>query len=135
MTLNPGGTLAYISNFGGTNVNVINVATNTIINSIGVGSAPVSTVFTLNGTFAFISNIGSSTVSKVTSINTVVNTIPVGTSPGYIGLNPIGTLLYVPNGGFGNCISNQRADKHGDRYNFRGCNKPSRCSIQTHQVQ
>ena len=46
---------------------------------MGVGSAPVSTVYTLNGTFAFISNIGSSTVSKVNvASNTVVNTIPVG---------------------------------------------------------
>lgn len=52
------------------------------------------------GTFVYVTNSGSNTVSVInTATNTVVKTVPVGTVPVGVAVHPVGTHTYVANSG------------------------------------
>ena len=105
VAFNPSGTIAYVTNYGNSKVSVIDTATNTIVNTITVGSLgsdPYGVAFNPSGTLAYVTNYGSGTVNSIdTATNTIVNTITVGTNPEGVAFNPSGTLAYVTNYGSG----------------------------------
>src|ERR1017187_1661707 len=71
---------AYITN--DSTVTVINVATNTIIDTIQVGSYPRGIAVSLDGTRVYVANVNDNTLSVInTANNSVLATIPVGDVP------------------------------------------------------
>jgi YVTN family beta-propeller protein len=89
---------AYIANHGGSNVSVIDTASNTVIGTVPVGIHPYGVAVNPAGTLAYVTNEGSNTVSVInTRTNIVVATIPVGVTPEGVAVNPAGTLVYVAN--------------------------------------
>ena len=74
----------------------------TVVYSITVGSSPEGMAINAAGTFAYVTNGGSGTVSKIDlATDTVVATITVGSSPEGMAINAAGTFAYVTNGGSG----------------------------------
>jgi len=99
---NSRGTLGYVAQdvasvTPGT-VAVISIPSNTTVATIQVGTQPEDIVITPDGTYAYVSNRGSSTVSVIdTSNNTVIATVPVGIQPNSIAITPDGAFAYVAN--------------------------------------
>src|ERR1022692_3995072 len=90
---------AYVSNSANT-VSVVNVATNSLITTIDVGSGPESVSLSADRTRFYVANRGSNLVSVInTATNTVIATIPVGISPAGIAVIPDGSKVYVSNSG------------------------------------
>jgi len=90
---------AYITNFGGTTVSVIDLTTNTVSNTIMVGLHPYGVSVTPDGSKAYIANYGENTVSVInTTIDTVIATIAVGSGPTGVCVSPDGSKVYVTNG-------------------------------------
>lgn len=95
---------AYVS-FDRSTISVVDVATDTVVQRLTVGSGATSVGNNLNavavnlgGTFAYASCLGDSVVTVIdTSTNTVVANIPVDAGPRGVALNPAGTRLYVVN--------------------------------------
>ena len=74
----------------------LNLTTDALETSIGVGSLPVIIVFHPSGTTAYVSNLGSQSVSIVdVASNTQTGTIPVTGDPFALAINPGGTFLFV----------------------------------------
>jgi len=48
---------AYVTNFGGNTVTVINTATNTVVNTVTVGFRPLAVAVTPNGKYAYVTNL------------------------------------------------------------------------------
>ncbi|MCL5412838.1 MAG: hypothetical protein M1569_00325, partial [Candidatus Marsarchaeota archaeon] len=65
VAFNPSGTLAYVTNEGSDTVNVIQVSSNSVIDTITVGSEPQSVAFNPSGTLAYVANFGSGTVNVI----------------------------------------------------------------------
>ena len=77
---------AYITNFNGDNVSVIDTATNTVIATITVGDQPVGVAVNPAGTLVYVANFSSNTVSVIdAATNTVTATVTVGTNPAAFG--------------------------------------------------
>lgn len=75
-------------------VDVINGATNSVIDSIAVGGSPVMVAVNAN-TFIYVTNQVDETVSVINGTNhTVVATIPIGSLPIGIAVNPTESDLY-----------------------------------------
>jgi len=92
-------TYMYVTNYSSNAVSVINTSTNTIVNTITVGTRPYGIAITPNGLYAYVTNYGSANVSVInTTTNTVVSTITVGTSPEGIAITPNGLYVYVTHG-------------------------------------
>jgi YVTN family beta-propeller protein len=73
---------AYITNDGSGNVSVIDTATNTVIATITVGTAPFAVAVSPDGGTVYVANIDSDNVSVIdTATNKVIATITVGNSP------------------------------------------------------
>ena len=72
----------------------------TLVSTITVGSGPEGVAINPAGTYAYVANKGSNTVSKINLTNdTVVATIPAGSGPCDVAINPAGTYAYVTNSG------------------------------------
>jgi large repetitive protein len=100
VTINYAGTLAYVTNYRNNTIDVISTATNTVVNTIGVG--PVPYVLTINpaGTIAYVPSHYSNYISVINlNTNTVINNITVGALPLDSVFNNNGTLAYVTNEG------------------------------------
>jgi len=70
----------------------------TVTTTIKVGSGPIRVAISPAGTFAYVTNSQSNTVSKINlATDTVVATITVGTNPWGVAINPAGTFAYVAN--------------------------------------
>lgn len=81
--------LAYVTNLHSNTVSVINVATNTVVATIPVGSGPVGVALSPRGTRAYVSNQGSDTVSVInTRTNAVITNIPAGNGPSGVADSP-----------------------------------------------
>lgn len=120
MVITPGGTFAYVNNYGSVfgagsgfanTVRVVNLDTNTIVGPpIIVGQAPASLAITPDGAFVYVINYvngnpGTGTISIIrTSDNTVVGTIPGFSGPFAIAITPNGKYAYVTNFGSNNFI-------------------------------
>jgi YVTN family beta-propeller protein len=103
VAFNPSGTLAYVVNYGCNGISVINVATNTVVNTITVGINPTYVGFNPSGTLAYVANAGGSGTVSVINVatNTVINTVTVGGSPSGVAFSPSGAIAYVANDGSG----------------------------------
>ena len=78
VAFNASGAVAYVTLQSGAQVAVINVATNTVINDINVGTNPTGIALNPSGSFIYVMNGGTGTVSIINPVtNTVVNTINV----------------------------------------------------------
>ena len=89
---------AYVANFLGNSVSVVDLSTSTVTTTIDVGIAPFSSVVNPTNNKVYVANRGSNSVSVIDAMtNTVETTISVGTQPQAMALSPDGTRLYVPN--------------------------------------
>lgn len=117
IVITPDGKTAYVNNYGSssgvgsgnaTTVNVVDLDTNTIIETITVGLAPASLAITPNGEFVYVLNYvtgnpDTGTISVIqTKDNTVVETIPGFFGPFGIAITPNGKFAYVTNFGSNN---------------------------------
>ena len=96
VAFNPLYSIAYVTNSGSSSVSVINTQTNTIINTITVGSSPVGVTFDPSGTYAYVTNQNGNSISVINvTTNSVIATIPVSGNPGKFTLNPTTATGYV----------------------------------------
>ncbi|MFO7400720.1 MAG: hypothetical protein C0P63_015225, partial [Actinomycetales bacterium] len=76
----PGGTRAYVTDFGAGTVSVIDTATNTVIATVPVGTQPFGVAVTAGGTRAYVCNVDSMSVID-TATNTVIATLSLPEGP------------------------------------------------------
>lgn len=70
----------------------------TATSTITVGESPYGVAINPAGTFGYVTNRNSGTVSKINlATDRVVATISVGSNPGSVAVNPAGTFAYVAN--------------------------------------
>jgi len=75
-----------------------NIGSFTAINTSSSAVTATITVTPVIASFAYISNLGSNTVSIINTLtNTVAATIPVGMAPGGLSVSPDGSTVYVAN--------------------------------------
>lgn len=111
VAFSPGGDRAYFGHgcdgslcpYGVGEVDVLDTATETIIERITVGEEPRGIVVNPAGTHVYVANHGGTnggTVSVIsTAANAVVDTITVGPQPWSVSVTPDGGKLYVVNNG------------------------------------
>ena len=88
---------AYITNGSSDTVSVINIATNTVTDTIAVGRSPMGVATAPNGSKVYVTN-GDNTVSVIdTATNTKTATITGFQSPTGLAVTPDGTKVYVAN--------------------------------------
>jgi YVTN family beta-propeller protein len=98
---------AYVTDGSSNNVSVIDVASNTVIATIpvgtfsvpSIGNFPVGVVVAPDGELAYVTNFFDGTISIIdTSTNTVKSTINLGagSGPSLLAITPDGKRLYVP---------------------------------------
>ena len=84
-------------------MSVIDTGTNTVVDSISVGSSPFGGNVSPDGSSVYVTNFDGGTVSVIdASTNTVVATVTVGGSPAVVATSPDGTRAYVANNTSGN---------------------------------
>ncbi|WP_189499746.1 beta-propeller fold lactonase family protein, partial [Algimonas arctica] len=94
------GSIAYVTDYLGGAVTVLDAVTNSIIAFIDVGTQTGIVEFTPDDNFAYVTNQGSNNVSVIDiATHTVVDTITVGTSPFGLDITPDGSFAYVTNQG------------------------------------
>jgi YVTN family beta-propeller protein len=87
---------AYITN--GVIVSVIDLSTNTVIDTIDVGDEPYGVAVSPDGNLVYITDLFDATVSVIrTSDNAVIDTINVGLLPYGVAATPDGNFIYVTN--------------------------------------
>jgi YVTN family beta-propeller protein len=87
----PSGAFAYVANFVGSSVSVIDTATATVVATITSGNArtPAAVAITPDGAFAYTANFNSNNVSVIdTATNTIVALVPGLSGPGGIAITP-----------------------------------------------
>jgi YVTN family beta-propeller protein len=98
-TANPTNALsnrAYIPNWDSKNVSVIDISTNTVINTISVGNNPRAVAVSEIKKRVYVANYSDRTISVIdTDAQMEIDTIPVDNPPNWIAINPTGTRLYV----------------------------------------
>ena len=78
-----GAPFAYVANSGSNSVSVIDIATLTVIATIGVGTSPVSVAVHPNRNRVYVANSGSNSISIIdTTTNSVVGTLSMGSPNG-----------------------------------------------------
>jgi uncharacterized repeat protein (TIGR01451 family) len=96
---------AYVANYGSNNVSIIDLSTNTVVETVAVGTNPIDVAITPDGNYAYVTNFNSDTISVIdTSNNSVVDTIVFDqfTRPNGIAITPDGNYAYVVNSGINN---------------------------------
>lgn len=103
IAITPSGNSVYVVNSGGNTVSVIATASNTVVDTIPVGSEPTGIAITPDGAHAYVANFLDGTVSVIaTATNTVVGSpIPVGSLPFGVAITPDGAHAYIANVGDG----------------------------------
>ncbi|MBI1815106.1 MAG: beta-propeller fold lactonase family protein [Deltaproteobacteria bacterium] len=95
------GRFAYITNYGGDSVTVIDTATNTIVTDVTVGRAPFRVATTPDGRFALVTRPLDDLVTIIATLNnSVVANVRVF-RPSGIGISPDGATAYVSESIFG----------------------------------
>ena len=98
LSINVAAQTAYITNYNDNTVSVINVATNTVMDTITVGANPYGVSVSPDGSKVYVANSGDNTVSVInTATNTVSATITVGSYPDGVSVSPDGSKVYVAN--------------------------------------
>jgi YVTN family beta-propeller protein len=94
----PDGFHAYVSNFNGDSVTVIDTFFNTVADTITVGASPYLVAYNPAGDVVFVTVNGENAVKMIdTATNSVVGTIAVGDHPVGIAVSPDGGTIYVGN--------------------------------------
>jgi YVTN family beta-propeller protein len=89
---------AYVTNYGSSNISVIDLATNLVTNTISVGRAPWGIALSSDNSKAYVVLTDDNQVKVINlSTLTITNTISVGISPIEIALTPDGTSAFVTN--------------------------------------
>jgi YVTN family beta-propeller protein len=89
---------AYVACPGSNQVAVMNVAFDSIVTTVTVGTDPRRLNETLNGNKVYALNYGSGTISVISTLdNVVLSTITVGGNPVWSDFNQDGSLLFVSN--------------------------------------
>jgi YVTN family beta-propeller protein len=97
------GELAYVTNFRGGSVSVVDTSTNTVTATIPVGCGPEGAAVTRDGAFVYVANQCGGNVSVIdASSNTVTATVGVGFQPRGVAATPDGAFVYVTNAGSDN---------------------------------
>src|SRR2546428_11682870 len=87
---------AYVTASFTNSVAVIDLATNTRVATVSVGSSPFGVAVNPGGTRAYVANWGSDTVSVIdTSTRTVVATVAVQDGPYGLARHPAGPRAYL----------------------------------------
>jgi YVTN family beta-propeller protein len=100
IVLSPKADLAYVTNYLGNTISVIDTTTNSLTNTFtSVGASPDGLGITPDGTELYIANeISSGTVTVLNaSTGAIEKTITVGANPRYLSISPNGKLVYVAN--------------------------------------
>lgn len=106
VTINAAGTIAYVTNSNSTTITMINIATNTVIGTIGGFDGPSGMVITPAGTVAYVNNYGgpeglqSGNGTTVRTVDLTTNmifgpAITVGQAPAALAITPDGAFVYV----------------------------------------
>ena len=96
------GQTAYITTYHSNLVYVIDVSTNTIIDSIFVGNDSFGVSVSPDGTKVYVTVYGPYAVKVInTSTNTVIDSIPVNYLPRHLIVSPSGDKVYVSEAGAG----------------------------------
>jgi len=94
--------LAYISNFNGNSVRLVDTVTDAVVATIPVGAGPIGVALSPGGGYALVANSLNGTASLIdTTFQKVVATIPVGKTPVAVAFLPNGARAYVTNQGDG----------------------------------
>ena len=101
IALNAIGNRAYVGNFSGNSVTVIDTAGSTVVSTIPLASTPAGIALNPSGTRAYVTIGGTSNNVTVidTGTNLILGTIGVGFNPLGIAVNPSGSRAYVANAG------------------------------------
>ncbi|SFC28885.1 Por secretion system C-terminal sorting domain-containing protein [Flexibacter flexilis DSM 6793] len=92
---------AYVANIGSSTLSVINTATNMVVATIPVGSAPGAVAVSPDGTRIYTANQSTTNISVVdAATRTVIASIPVSSTPSMLVVSPDGSRLYVSRLGF-----------------------------------
>ena len=95
-----GGSKVYVANNSGNTIDVMSVASNSMVGMIDVGASPSAIAVSPDNSIAYVANSGSNTISVIsTASDAVVNTISVGHDPTGVAFSPTGRFAYVTNGG------------------------------------
>lgn len=92
----------YVGNYFSNSVSVIDIATNTVVDTIPVGPGPSGLAVTPDGAFLYVviddafSEGGHVSVIDIAT-NTVVANVPVGSRPIEVAITPDGAFAYVTN--------------------------------------
>ena len=108
VTINPAGTIAYVTNSNSSTITIINIATNTVIGTITGFDGPSGMAITPDGNTAYVNNYGgpggvgsgNGTTVRVVNLNTnliVGPAITVGLAPASLAITPNGAFVYVIN--------------------------------------
>jgi gliding motility-associated-like protein len=93
----------YVADLVFNKIDVINTATNTVMNNIPVGSRPNVIAVSPDGSRLYVANSASNNVAVInTATNTVLTSISVGSAPTGLSISGDGGLLYVANSGNNN---------------------------------
>ena len=86
------------SDYGSSNVTVIDGATNSVITTIAVGDYPQALVYNPTNNKVYCANYGSSNVTVIDgATNSVITTIAVGSGPWALVYNPTNNKVYCVN--------------------------------------
>ena len=77
-------------------VSSIDTATNTVTDTVKVGSDPYGVAISPDGKMVYVANSGSNNISIInTDANTVTATVPLGNQPEGIAITPDGKKRYM----------------------------------------
>src|SRR5262249_17407983 len=93
---------AYVGDFKGNDVTVIDTATNTVLTTIPVPAGPDSMAITPDGQTVYVSSTGDTKISVIdTATDKVTGTIEVGANPYGLAITPDGKTLLAGSVGSG----------------------------------
>lgn len=88
--------LAYVSNFDDATMSVIEVSSNTVIDTIAVDDGPTGIAASADGRRVYVANFHSATLGVIdTGRQAMIDAIPVGGSANGVALAPDGVVAYV----------------------------------------
>ena len=95
---------AYVPNYASNNVTVVELATNSVLGTVPVGTQPLACAFNPSGSRVYVTNYGANTISVINTYNnTVIATIAGMSGPNRILVHPVLQKVYVSNA-IGNTI-------------------------------
>lgn len=107
LTINPAGTIVYVTNSNSTTITKIDILSNNVIGVISGFDGPSGMVITPDGNRAYVNNyggpggVGSGNGTKVSVVNlsndTIIESITVGLAPAALAITPDGKFVYVIN--------------------------------------